>query len=141
MSWHTEIGLTQKCSGKAKHRRQYNLVRRGALTQRGRFCVSAMKKISGMTWSVVYQDKGLRWEKVSSIQAPQVSIRFTRSASPAQHGLWCSAKVNSCVFYWFRRIMMAFIGKSRGSRIETRKGSDIDVLIVKPHVRKPATRK
>jgi len=43
------------------------------------------EKISGMTWRMVYQDKGLRWEKISSIQAPagidQVySIRITRSA-------------------------------------------------------------
>ena len=48
-------------------------------------CLRTLKKISGMTWVMVYQDKGLRWEKISSIQAPagidQVySIRTTLSA-------------------------------------------------------------
>jgi len=48
-------------------------------------CLRTLKKISGMTWVMVYQDKGLRWEKISSIQAPagidQVySIRITLSA-------------------------------------------------------------
>lgn len=48
-------------------------------------CLSTLKKVSGMTWRMVYQDKGLRWEKISSIPAPagidQVySIRITRSA-------------------------------------------------------------
>lgn len=43
------------------------------------------EKINGMTWSMVYSDKGLRREKISSIQAPagigQVySIRIIRSA-------------------------------------------------------------
>ena len=48
-------------------------------------CLRTLKKISSMTWLMVYQDKGLRWEKISSIQAPagidQVySIRVTLSA-------------------------------------------------------------
>lgn len=57
-----------------------------ALEKQAQFeCLRTLKKISGMTWVMVYQDKGLRWEKISSIQAPagidQVySIRITLSA-------------------------------------------------------------
>ncbi|MGD9888651.1 MAG: hypothetical protein AB7S56_05225 [Halothiobacillaceae bacterium] len=56
-----------------------------ALEKQAQFeCLRTLKKISGMTWVMVYQDKGLRWEKISSIQAPagidQVySIRITLS--------------------------------------------------------------
>ena len=57
-----------------------------ALEKQAQFeCLRTLKKISGMTWVMVYQDKGLRREKISSIQAPagidQVySIRITLSA-------------------------------------------------------------
>lgn len=47
-------------------------------------CLRSLKKISDMTWQMVYQDSGLHWEKISSIVPPQginqvYSIRITRS--------------------------------------------------------------
>lgn len=47
-------------------------------------CLRSLKKISDMSWQMVYQDSGLHWEKISSITPPlginQVySIRITRS--------------------------------------------------------------
>jgi hypothetical protein len=47
-------------------------------------CLRSLKKISEMSWQMVYQDRGLHWEKISSITPPtgisQVySIRITLS--------------------------------------------------------------
>ena len=33
--------------------------------------IRSLKKISQMTWQMVQQDKGLRWEKISSIKPPE----------------------------------------------------------------------
>lgn len=57
-----------------------------ALEKQAQFeCLRTLKKISGMTWLMVYQDKGLHWEKISSVQPPAgidqiYSIRITLSA-------------------------------------------------------------
>lgn len=46
--------------------------------------IRSLKKISQMTWSMIQQDKGLRWEKISSIEPPEgiscvYSIRISQS--------------------------------------------------------------
>jgi hypothetical protein len=33
--------------------------------------IATFEKITQLTWSQVYRDKGLRWEKIHSIQAPK----------------------------------------------------------------------
>lgn len=43
-----------------------------------------IEKISGMTWQQVYMDKGLRWEKIYSLDPPEgvdslYSFRISRS--------------------------------------------------------------
>jgi hypothetical protein len=47
-------------------------------------CLRSLRKITEMTWQMIYVDRGLRWEKISSIQPPtgidQVySIRVTKA--------------------------------------------------------------
>lgn len=46
--------------------------------------IRSLKKISQMTWPMIQQDKGLRWEKISSIEPPAgiscvYSIRISQS--------------------------------------------------------------
>lgn len=46
--------------------------------------IETLRKISQMTWSQVYRDKGLRWEKIVSIKPPQgieslYSLRITQA--------------------------------------------------------------
>lgn len=46
--------------------------------------IDTLKKIRQMTWSQVYRDKGLKWEKIVSIKAPHgidalYSLRITQS--------------------------------------------------------------
>jgi hypothetical protein len=46
--------------------------------------IRSLKKISQMTWPMIQQDKGLRWEKISSIEPPEgiscvYSIRISQS--------------------------------------------------------------
>lgn len=33
--------------------------------------IATFEKLTQLTWNQVYKDKGLRWEKIHSIQAPQ----------------------------------------------------------------------
>jgi hypothetical protein len=33
--------------------------------------IATFEKLTQLTWNQVYKDKGLRWEKINSIQAPQ----------------------------------------------------------------------
>lgn len=46
--------------------------------------IATFEKLTKLTWSQVYRDKGLRWEKIRSIQAPKgidalYSFRVSRS--------------------------------------------------------------
>jgi hypothetical protein len=46
--------------------------------------IRSLDKIRKMTWQMVHQDKGLRWEKISSIEPPEgincvYSIRISQS--------------------------------------------------------------
>ena len=46
--------------------------------------IGTLRKIAAMTWGQVYQDKGLRWERIESLPAPEggqvvYSLRITRS--------------------------------------------------------------
>ena len=46
--------------------------------------LDTLSKIRQLTWQQVYRDKGLKWEKISSVRAPQgidaiYSLRITQS--------------------------------------------------------------
>lgn len=46
--------------------------------------VDTLRKIRQMTWSQIYQDKGLHWEKIASVKPPKgidaiYSLRITQS--------------------------------------------------------------
>lgn len=47
--------------------------------------IGTLRKIDSMTWSQVYQDRGLHWERIESVRLPLgveaiCSFRITRSA-------------------------------------------------------------
>jgi hypothetical protein len=51
----------------------------------GVWLIQAASKIASMTWTQVYQDKGLRWEQIESVRSAQdvdaiYSLRITRAA-------------------------------------------------------------
>ena len=51
--------------------------------------IKTPKKIRGMTWNMVFSDKGLKWEEIKSIPG-KYSIRLSQSyrAVVTREGLW-----------------------------------------------------
>ena len=50
--------------------------------------IAAFEKITQLTWNAVYQDKGLRWERIQSIPAPSgVDSLYTFRISKAIRGI------------------------------------------------------
>ena len=51
--------------------------------------LDTLSKIRQLTWQQVYRDKGLKWEKIFSVRAPQELMRFIpcelRSHEEQQH--------------------------------------------------------
>jgi hypothetical protein len=50
--------------------------------------IDTFKKITQLTWNQVYRDKGLKWEKIHSIQAPKgIQVLYSFRVSKSIRGI------------------------------------------------------
>jgi hypothetical protein len=50
--------------------------------------IATFEKITQLTWKQVYRDKGLKWEKIHSIQAPKgIQVLYSFRVSKSIRGL------------------------------------------------------